>query len=157
MSKDIVHVAGRMDEGKLKKIEYDPIDSIYLSVLQMKVDELKETSGNTDFAQGSTTSGVTAASAIAALQEAGSKLSRDMIKTSYRKFVKINYLIIELIRQFYDEPRSFRIIGDNETVQFIEYTNAAIKEQNKVLILALIWVLDCRYLILNNSTEEQSF
>ena len=131
MSKDIVHVAGRMDEGKLKKIEYDPIDSIYLSVLQMKVDELKETSGNTDFAQGSTTSGVTAASAIAALQEAGSKLSRDMIKTSYRKFVKINYLIIELIRQFYDEPRSFRIIGDNETVQFIEYTNAAIKEQNQ--------------------------
>lgn len=131
ISKDIVHVAGKIDESKIKRIEYDPVSNVYLSVLEMKIDELKETSGNTDFSQGSTTSGVTAASAIAALQEAGSKLSRDMIKTSYRNFVRINYLIIELIRQFYDEPRSFRITGNNNQAEFIEYTNRRIKEQRQ--------------------------
>ena len=72
-----------------------------------KIDELKETSGNSDFSQGSTQSGVTAASAIAALQEAGSKLSRDMIRSYYEGFEEETYLVIELIRQFYTEPRSF--------------------------------------------------
>ena len=42
---------------------------------------------------------MTAASAIAALQEAGSKLSRDMLKSAYRAFAKQCYLIIELMRQ----------------------------------------------------------
>ena len=37
--------------------------------------------------------GVTAASAIAALQEAGSKLSRDMIKAGYRAFGQVCYLV----------------------------------------------------------------
>ena len=43
---------------------------------------------------------------LAALQEAGSKLSRDMIKGTYFAFQQVCYLIIELIRQFYDTPRS---------------------------------------------------
>ena len=76
-----------------------------------KVDELKETSGNRDFSQGGTASGITAASAIAALQEAGSKLSRDMIKESYRAYKQVCEMCIELIRQFYSEERKFRITG----------------------------------------------
>jgi len=76
------------------------------------IEELKETRGNRDFSQGGTTSGVTATSAIAALQEAGSKLSRDMIKGSYHAFTQIACLVIRLIRQFYDEPRAFRILGE---------------------------------------------
>ena len=52
---------------------------------------------------------LTAASAIAALQEAGSKLSRDMLKSSYRSFAKECYFIIDLMRQFYDESRVYRI------------------------------------------------
>lgn len=48
-----------------------------------------------------------------------------MIKTSYRAFRHINYFIIELIRQFYNEPRCFRICGNS----FEYYTNDAIKEK----------------------------
>ena len=89
-----------------------------------KIDELKETSGNRDFSQGSTQSGVTAASAIAALQEAGSKLSRDMIRSYYDGFEEETYLVIELIRQFYTEPRSFRIDNKSGQYEFQEYSNA---------------------------------
>lgn len=92
-----------------------------------KIDELKETSGNRDFSQGSTQAGVTAASAIAALQEAGSKLSRDMNKELYRGCREEYYLVIELIRQFYTEPRGFRVTGEMGDYEFVEYTNAGLQ------------------------------
>ena len=127
VSKDFVHVAGQLDDGSLRQITVEPVSSMALNVLQMKIDELKETSGNRDFSQGSTASGVTAASAIAALQEAGSKLSRDMNKSGYRAFQKINYLCIELIRQFYDEPRSFRITGEQGAEEFAVFDNRRLR------------------------------
>ena len=69
-----------------------------------------------------TTGGVTAASAIAALQEAGSKLSRDMLKSAYRAFARQCYLIIELMRQFYDEQRVFRITGQRGESEFVPFS-----------------------------------
>nr|DAE15489.1 MAG TPA: portal protein [Podoviridae sp. ctZ5d16] len=126
-TKMFVHVAGQIGEESIRKIEISPADATTINVRQMKIDELKETSGNRDFSQGSTQSGVTAASAIAALQEAGSKLSRDMIKTSYRAYAEICYLCIELIRQFYDEEREFRIGGQNGQDEFISFDNRNIR------------------------------
>jgi hypothetical protein len=118
---------GRLDESSLKKIEVSPVDRSVVEHLNSRIEELKETSGNRDFSQGGTNSGVTAASAIAALQEAGSKLSRDMNKASYRTYANICYLAIELIRQFYTEPRNFRITGANGGMEFTEFDNSGIK------------------------------
>lgn len=127
-SKDFVEVEGNISEENLREITVSPLPNFIINHKQMKIEELKETSGNRDFSQGSTASGVTAASAIAALQEAGSKLSRDMIKSSYRAFTELNYLVLELIRQFYDEPRSFRLETDNGNYDFETYDNRNIKE-----------------------------
>ena len=126
-SKPIVHVAGDIDEEKLRAIQVQPVSGNVLNVLQMKIDELKETSANRDFSQGSVASGVTAAAAIAALQEAGNKTSRDMIASSYRAFTEECYLAIELVRQFYDEKRSFRIVGESGGYEFVEYDNRGIQ------------------------------
>lgn len=126
-SKPIVHVEGNIDEERLIPITTPQLPSGVLNVLQMKIDELKETSSNRDVSQGSTSGGVTAAAAIAALQEAGNKTSRDMIAASYRNYTKINYLIIELIRQFYDETRSFRIVGRQGAYEYIQYNNQRIQ------------------------------
>ena len=104
---------------------------MYLGILNGKIDELKETSGNRDFSQGGVSSGVTAASAIAALQEAGSKLTRDMVKGGYRAFADLNKLAVELVRQFYDEPRFFRILGSNGNEEFIAYDNTEIRVRNQ--------------------------
>ena len=128
--KDFIHVAGGgLGEDSIRELTTQPLSSIYLQIMQLKIEELKEVSGNRDFSQGGTSSGVTAASAIAALQEAGSKLSRDMIKSAYRSFARINTLCVELIRQFYDEPRSFRILGEQNRQQFTSYDNTGLKPQ----------------------------
>ena len=121
-SKEFVHVAGNLDERNIKEITVSQLDSGVVALLNQKIEELKETSGNRDVSQGGTTSGVTAASAIAALQEAGSKLSRDMIKSSYRAFRSINYFIIELICQFYEEGRTFRIASGGNIGDFVDFS-----------------------------------
>jgi len=125
----IVHAAGGMDENALRLIEHKPIDGSYLNLLQWDVNELRETSGNTETSTGNTSSGVTAASAIAALQEASGKGSRDSTKSSYRAYSKIVEICIELIRQFYNMPRRFRILGQYGAEKYVTYTNQGIQPQ----------------------------
>ena len=127
MTKDFVHTDGNLGQDSILPVVGKVLNSIYLNVLDRKVDELKETTGNRDVSTGGSTSGVTAASAIAAMQEAGSKLSRDGNKAAYRAFREVVELVVELIRQFYDLPRQFRILGENGREDFVSYTNAGIK------------------------------
>lgn len=129
MTKKFVHVDGNLGQDSIMPIQGKPLNDIYVAVINNKIDELKETTGNRDISTGGTTSGVTAASAIAAMQEAGSKLSRDNNKASYRAFRKVCLMVIELIRQFYDMPRCFRIMGENGAARFVEYSNAGIAPQ----------------------------
>ena len=128
-TKDIVFVEGDINEERLKQIEVQQVSGAVLNILQMKIDELKETSANRDFSQGSTSGGVTSGAAIQALQEAGNKQSRDMIAASYRSYKRECYLVIELIRQFYDDTRSFRIIGDTGKYEFVEFNNQMMQGQ----------------------------
>lgn len=128
-TKDFIHVDGSLGQDSILPVQGKPLNNVYIEVLHDKIDELKETTGNRDISTGGTTSGVTAASAIAAMQEAGSKLSRDNNKASYRAFRKVVLMVIELIRQFYDLPRCFRIIGENGTARFVEYSNANLRPQ----------------------------
>jgi len=126
-SRDVVHFTGRLTDENFRQQSVRAMDPACLAYLNDRIQELKETSGNRDFSQGGTASGVTAASAIAALQEAGSKLSRDMLKSSYRAFVKECLLCIELIRQFYTEPRMFRITGVGGEAAFAGFSNAGLQ------------------------------
>ena len=129
LSKDFIHVNGNLGQDSILPVQVKPLNDIYVSIIANKVDELKEVTGNRDISTGGTTSGVTAASAIAAMQEAGSKLSRDASKSAYRAFRKVCLMCIELIRQFYDIPRCFRIMGENGAARFVEYSNAGISPQ----------------------------
>ena len=124
-SKPFVEFDGNLEDA-LKPIDTPTIPAFVLQYQTNKIEELKETSGNRDFSQGTTSGGVTAASAIAALQEAGSKLSRDMIRAAHNAFTEECYLVIELIRQFYTEPREFRIDDGKGGYEFVDYDNANI-------------------------------
>ena len=128
---ELVYVDGNLGQDSILPIQPNTLNNIYVEVLNNKIDELKETTGNRDISTGGTTSGVTAASAIAAMQEAGSKLSRDNNKSSYRAFRKLCLMVIELIRQFYDLPRCFRIMGENGAARFVQYSNANITPQQQ--------------------------
>ena len=128
--KRFVHVQGNLTDEDIREIKVEPLDSAVMNILQLKIDELKETSGNRDFSQGGTAGGITAASAIAALQEAGSKLSRDMLKSTYNAYTKVCYFAIELMRQFYDTQRYFRITGKDGSQQFVQFDNSGLIPQS---------------------------
>ena len=129
LSKPIVSVSGNVDEASLRQINSPGLPGAYINILNSTIQELRETSGNTETSTGNISSGVTAASAIAALQEASGKGSRDATLTSYRAFARIVNLVIELIRQFYDVPRKFRILGQYGMEQYVSYSNAGIMPQ----------------------------
>ncbi len=127
-NRPLVHVNGPLDEGRIQEIVTQPLSDIYVTVAQMKIEEMKDTAANRDVNSGGTTN-VTAAAAIAALQEAGNKASRDMIAASYRAYTQINTLCVELMRQFYDLSRSFRITGEGSEYQFIDFDNTGLQDQ----------------------------
>lgn len=127
--KDVVHTSGSLDEKNFRELTVDTLDAFIIQHRQSKIDEQKETTANRDFSQGGVTGGVTAASAIAALQESGNKGSRDIVKGRYRTYKRLVHLVIELDRQFYDEARKFRITGEGGVEQFIAHSNAKIRQQ----------------------------
>lgn len=131
---DLVEFTGNGNPNEmLQQIVVNPPANLYANIREMKVGELKEVVGNRDFQQGQTNSGVTAASAITALQEAGNKLSRDMIDASRRAYVRIVLMVIELIRQFYTEERTFRITNDTGVTQYTEFGAAEIAPQQVMI------------------------
>jgi hypothetical protein len=131
LSKDIITVNGNLGQDTLIPVQTKPLNDIYVTVINNKVDELKETTGNRDVSNGGTTGGVTAASGLAAMMESGSKLSRQDSKGSYRAFRQVTLMMVELIRQFYDLPRCFRIMGQNGSERYVQYSNAGIQPQHQ--------------------------
>lgn len=121
-SKPLVEVNGEVDDTRVRQIVATPVSGLAGTMLQMKINELKETSDSRDFTKGGVNGGVTAASAIIALQEGGNKMSRDIIGAAYRAYTRISEIAVELIRQFYGEGRVFRITG-GETPEFFTFSN----------------------------------
>ena len=128
-TKPFVHVDGNLGQDSLVPIQVNMISSNYIAILRDKIEELKWTTGNTDVNNGATNSGVTAASAIAALQEASGRSSKDSTKSAYRAYARMIRMVIERIRQFYDLPRQFRIIGQRGAEQFVQYSNQGLQPQ----------------------------
>ena len=120
-TRPFVHTNGNLGSDSIAPIHAGSLDSVYVAILNNKIAEMKETAGNRDVANGGTASGVTAGTAIAALQESGGKLSRNMIDDGYEAFADVVTLCIELIRQFYELPRQFRLLGSMGTEEFISY------------------------------------
>lgn len=120
-----------LGQDDLREINVRGLDSAVFTQRDSKINEIKETTANRDVSTGGTASGVTAASAISALIETGSKVSRMAIKGTYDAFENIIYLIIERMRQFYDLPRYVRITGDDGTDDFDTYDNSNLKLQER--------------------------
>ncbi len=129
LGKDIVKFTGSYDPNAIVEMKANALPSINVELLQLKIEEMKETSGNRDVSNGGLTSGATAASAIAAMQEASGKSSRDILQASYTAFSEIVSMCIELVRQFYDDIRTFRIIGEDGNQEFVSFDNSNLQPQ----------------------------
>lgn len=137
MEKDLISVKGELGEDSIREFRVDSLSGNYINVLKSKIDEIKEITGNIDVHNGAASGGVTAASAITALQQAAGKTSRSIIDGTYASFKKITNLVVELIRQFYDVQRQFRITGKNGQNEYVSYQNANIKPQNQGTIFGV--------------------
>ena len=126
----VVHTDGNLGEDSMTPINTPAfINGNYVSILENKIQEMKETAGNRDATTGGTQAGVTAASAIAAMQESAGKTSRDQIANTYEAHKKVVNLVVELIRQFYNMPRQFRIVGEQGAQEFTWYSNEGLQPQ----------------------------
>lgn len=134
---DFVHIEGSIDEEHIRQITTSGLNSYVINMREQFINELKETLGNRDVNNGSTTSGITAASAIAALQESAGKISRTHNKIMYVLHKEITDMVIELIRQFYDVPREYRITGKMGQDEFVQYDNSGLKPQQIPSVLGI--------------------
>ena len=130
-TKPLVHVSGNLGADSVTPVVVQSIQGNAINFLQQKVDEMKFITGNTDVTNGSTPTGVTSGVAIAALKEDAGRASKDSNRSTYRAYRKIINLVIERIRQFYDMPRQFRILGQRGQEMFIDYDNSGIMPQHQ--------------------------
>lgn len=130
-TRPIVHVTGNLGADSVVPITPTRLDGTAINVVNNKIMELKETSGNTDSSNGIGQSAYQAASAIAALQEASGKVSRASTMSAYRAYNRVVLQIIELIRQFYDLPRQFRILGEQGNEEYTSFTNQGMLPQQQ--------------------------
>lgn len=121
--------AESLNENAVRPLETKDIAAGALNMYNALIDEMKETTGTNDASSGASAAGVTSGSAIAALQEAGGKISRDNNKQGYFAFVEVCNMIIELMRQFYTLPRYFRITGKDKETKYVDFDNSGLLRQ----------------------------
>ena len=122
----------------VREIQVTPMPSFVMNHRDKLIEELKEICGNRDFAQGGSSGGVTAASAITALQTASDKLVRDSVGYSYECFTEIVELVIELIREFYTEEKVFRVTGDDGRSVFKKVKNSDIFGESQSAVFDVV-------------------
>ena len=107
----------RIDAGAIQWLQNQPFTSaVTQQMLQLQTD-IKQDSGQNQFTRGETAGGVTAASAISALQEAGGKITRLRTNVLNQGFKAIVEQIMWLISQFYDKKRVLFITGEKAGVR----------------------------------------
>ena len=110
-TKPFVHVDGNLGQDSLQQVQVRTLPAVCVQVLNSKIEELKWTTGNTDVTNGQVSSGVTAASAIEALQNAGNKITRwhtEIFKDAFREMVE---QIIWVLSEYLEPGRTLRIVG----------------------------------------------
>ena len=109
-SKDIIE-GDNIDPGNLQWLQHAPFNGMAAQQMMQLQTDLKMDSGQNQFARGETAGGVTAASAISALQEAGNKQNRMRTATLNQGFRQMVMQVMWLMAQFYDRKRKTLIVG----------------------------------------------
>lgn len=121
MSQEIIE-ANNVSEETIRRVDMGTIPTAIMQHRNQKILELKEVAANRDVSAGGTTGGVTAASAITALQEAGDKQSRALISDSFDAYKEIVKMVVELMRQFFDRDRVYRVANTDGTSEYRSFS-----------------------------------
>lgn len=115
-SKEIVEV---QNLGGITWFQDRPLPSYILNYMLEKRNTIKEESGSNDFSRGNVSAGVTAASAITALQEMSSKRSRMEARCIHYGFKQAVRMLIEVLREFEVYDREIQITVNGEPIKVI--------------------------------------
>lgn len=96
-----------------------PLSNLSLNLMLQMQSDMKQDSGQNQFQRGENAGSISAASAIASMQEAGAKQSR--MRTSILKdgFKRMTEQMLWLMSEFYDEKRVMRITGKDGVLRRI--------------------------------------
>lgn len=130
LGKPIVHTNGNLGQDSLRPVEVPDLGGGAINMLNHKIEELKFVTGNTDVMNGGAPQGVTAASALATLNEVAGRSSKDSTRSSYRAQRQIGNMVVERLRQFYTVPRMFRIMGEDAMkTEYVTFDNSGLQVQ----------------------------
>lgn len=101
-----------------------PLPAYIIEYAHMIRESVREESGTNDFSRGSTTGGVTAASAISALMEMSNKRSRDIARRIHNSFAEAVRMEIEVERDYSVFARPIAVNSDENVV----YSNALLRD-----------------------------
>lgn len=95
-----------------------PLPGYIMQYMMNMQQSIKEEAGSNDFSRGNSTGGVTAASAITALQEASSKRSRMEARVIHSGFAQAVRMELEVEREFETQERVVEITvnGEKQTI-----------------------------------------
>lgn len=134
-------------------VEYDPVanapdqgrpylaqgtsapDSMWKDV-ERSTDELRSVSGIHEVSNADAPTGVTAARAIGFLQEQDDLRLGPTAKEYERAIGERDELKLRLGKQFYDEPRTARIVGPNDVIKVVEFYKDDIPDEVDVKVRA---------------------
>lgn len=123
-----------LDVNDINQVRAEPgqgIPTFIPSHLEIKKRDAESVSGIHDVTQGKAPAGITAASAILALQESANQRVRLLGRTLEAGLKEIGELIIALVKEFYTEERTIRILGDNKKVSFVKFKRDDIMQQKE--------------------------
>ena len=111
MSKTVVEYSGSDVRNEMTTVQTQPLNGQVFQNMQYMVDTMKQDCGQNQFTRGEGGLGVTAATAIQALQEAGGKITRmhtERFKSAFREMVE---QIMWVMSEYLEPGRQFKIIG----------------------------------------------
>ena len=111
LSRVIVEWEGNDIREVMQPVQASPINGQVYQMMTYLADTMKQDSGQNQFTRGEGGMGVTAASAIEALQSAGSKITRwhtEQFKEAFREVVE---QILWVLSEYMEPGRTLRIVG----------------------------------------------
>lgn len=111
MSKRIIEWEGSDIREVMQSVQASPLNNQVYQMMNYLADTMKQDSGQNQFTRGEGGLGITAASAIQSLQEAGGKITRwhtDQYKSAFREMVE---QILWVLSDYMDAGRTLRIVG----------------------------------------------
>lgn len=129
-TKDVI-TGDSIGEESVRFLQSAPLTSLAMQQMYQLQTDLKQDSGQNQFTRGETAGGVTAATAIASLQEAGGKQTRMRTQTLNQGFQRITEQVLWLVSEFYGEHRVQMITGKDGEYRQVDASSSRLMGHSK--------------------------